>query len=393
MNGFILTNKNMSKHYIYHIAFCLALLLGAAGPLGAQLVVKEIAVSQGTSFTDHIALAPDSRDTDVMVKFIFDESKNALKVCVLSYRNLFVFREASAYKKVIRGRRLRPELLPYEAASDEGVRYYLSKGLRKEIPSPRRSHVFPRWIEYDGLLPAPTDYKMVNDYIEQEFQIVGQRNYVTVTVHEVYLMEPDGGRYELLPGRNVETKYHIQIKRNPCFGLDKEIQMARSLKEEVKQTYQNFHQAYADGKVGTAEALKTFEQTQKVLLTQYPVKNDVSRCPDLESAIQQYNQYVDSIRNLSCKLVVPQDPAAWDDQKELDTKMIYSQVRQMDSAVSRWLVTKDQLERKDLVKQCKSIIEEVSAMIGRHRITTAEEQKAVTAFRQAEDYFRKTCKP
>ena len=37
--------------------------------------VKDITVSGKEPFTDHLSLASDSKDMDVMVKFVFDEAK------------------------------------------------------------------------------------------------------------------------------------------------------------------------------------------------------------------------------------------------------------------------------------------------------------------------------
>ena len=154
----------------------LLLTLLAAAPvwtLGAQNV-KSIAVGQGASYTDHISLAEDSRDMDVLLKFVFDEQKNSLTVSALSYRSLFVFRDATRYKSVVHGRRLNPEHLPYVAEADKGTRFYISKSLKKSLPRPHRKYVFNSWIEYDGMQPAQSEYKMVNDYIEQEFQILSR---------------------------------------------------------------------------------------------------------------------------------------------------------------------------------------------------------------------------
>ena len=64
MNG---TNNDMSKRFLAGIIGCWFLWIGSL--LGTQAqTVKEITLSQEHSFTDHIALANDSRDLDLMVK-------------------------------------------------------------------------------------------------------------------------------------------------------------------------------------------------------------------------------------------------------------------------------------------------------------------------------------
>lgn len=384
----------MNKTHIHSFLLSLtALCLGAF--VSSAQAVKSISVSNTQSYTDHVSLAEDSRDMDVMIKFIFDENKNVLTVSLLSYRRLFVFQDATRYKSVITCKRLHPDRLPYVAEAEKGARFTLSPSLKKSIPRPRSEYIFNRWISYEGLQPSPTAYKMVNDFIEQPFDIQGKRNIVTVTLRDVYLLdaqENNPDHYIISRGRDLNLKYQINIVRNPCLGRDDDIEAARKLTDEVMNAYQGFHQAYASGEVADNEALKTFEQTRTVLLTRYPVKQEGDPCPDLNALVQQYNQYVDSIGRLSCKIVTPGE-ASWDDGKPLDIKLLYTQTRQLDKAVARWLVSKDPVERKDLVSQCQDIIKDVGVMIRQHKVSTPEEQKAVQAYNQAEQYFRKTCNP
>lgn len=368
----------------------MAVLTSAA--LQAQ-TVKSVSVSNEASYTDHISLSEDSRDMDIMVKLVFDEQKNSLTVSVLSYRSLFVFREASRYHSVVKGGALRPDLLPYVAEAEPKAKFVLSKALKKSIHK-KKKYVFNRWVEYDGLQPAPTAYKMVNDYIEQVFEIQGQRGVATLTLRDIFLLEPSKKNpklFTLMQGRDLNLKYQIQILRNPCFGLDDELAATAKVCTDAKTAWDGFKKNYGSGEVPTAEALNTFNQTKAVLLTQFPHKKDRTSCPDLLQYIGQYNNYVDSIANLTCKVSAPEE--VWDDGKPLDTKLIYSQARQIDKSVARYLVSKDELERSDILEQCGDIISDVSGMIQRYKAPlTAEEAEAVRVYRQAEQYYRKTCK-
>ena len=352
--------------------------------------VKTIAVGQDASYTDHISLAEDSRDKDIMVKFVYDQQNNSLTVSVLSYRNLFVFREATRYKGTVSGRRLNPEHLPYVAESEKVTRFYLSKALKKSLPRPRRKYVFQRWIEYDGLQPAQQDYKMVNDYIEQAFEILPKRTSVVVTLRDLYLLEPEGNKYELLCGRDLNTSYVVRILQDPCFGKEDERAAAQKLTEDIKAAYAAFKKNYGSGKVATPDALKTFQDTQTALLTQFPPRQNVSDCPDIKDAVEQYNSYVDSIGAITCQVKLDVD--MMDSTRELDSKMVYSQARQLDKYVARWLVSKDELEKEDLVKQCKEIITDMNTLLQRALVVTPDQKQAVTVYREAEKYFRKTCK-
>jgi hypothetical protein len=61
------------------------LLTGCFWMLGIQAqTVRTISVAQGKSYTDHISLKPDSKDMDLMVKFVFNEDANTLTVTLIS---------------------------------------------------------------------------------------------------------------------------------------------------------------------------------------------------------------------------------------------------------------------------------------------------------------------
>ena len=355
--------------------------------------VKAISVRDGEPYTDHIALAEDSRDTDVMVRFFFDEKQNTLRVSVLSYRRLFVFREATRYKQVVRHCRLLPKKLPYVAQFGIYDRFTLSRSLRKAV-RPHRKYIFGRWMEYEGLQQTPSDYKMVNDYIEQSFDIHGKQTSASVTLRDIFLLDSDPKKpdhYIITQGRDLNLKYEITLVRNPCLGMDDQITSARIMATSVRKAYEAFRATCPSGTVSTEDALKNFQSTQETLVALYPAKDADVPCTDLARAIRQYNAYVDSISTLSCKLILPEE-AAWNDGMPLDIKILHTQTRQLDKAVSRWLVTRDALEKKDLETECLDIIKDMTAMLRQHRAVTPEEQKAVEAYRQAEQYFHKTCK-
>ena len=101
------------KYHIIHIQqLFLLLLIGCLSMLcmhsWAQSV-KEITVSQGVPFTDHISLKDDTKDMDLMAKFVFDEKTNTLSVSLISYRDLFVFQTDTPYGQAIKGRKMKPE--------------------------------------------------------------------------------------------------------------------------------------------------------------------------------------------------------------------------------------------------------------------------------------------
>ena len=183
--------------------------------------VKQIEVAGNAPYVDHISLIPGTTDMDLLVKISFNEPSNKLTVNLISYRKLFVFQDNVRYSHAVRFRKLRPNRLPYVVESDEKARYKMMKPLRKSI-KPKRKHIFKQWIEYEGLQPQPTEYKMVNDYIEQTFDILHEVADVSITLRDILVMSEQTGRkkikYNLFFQTDLNRRYNFSIKRDPCFG-------------------------------------------------------------------------------------------------------------------------------------------------------------------------------
>ena len=171
------------KKIILMMAGCL-MALG----LHAQ-TVRTITVAQGQSYTDHLSLKVDSKDMDMMVKFVFDEDANQLSVSLISYRTIFVFWDRVRLKPLVKGHKIRPDQLPYVVTYDPKDKYRITKLFKSTVPKPRKTFYFQRWMDYDGLQPVPQEYSMVNDYITQTFDILNKRNLVTFSLHDIFLMD------------------------------------------------------------------------------------------------------------------------------------------------------------------------------------------------------------
>ena len=384
----------------------LCLLLVSCGLLSVARAqtVKDITVSADDPFTDNIALIEDSRDMDLMVKFVFNEEANQLTVSLISYRNLFVFREDTRYKGTVKCRKkLRPDRFPYMVEAEPGSKFKLSKAFRRSLPKPRKQYVFKRWVEYEGLQPEPMEYKMVNDFIEQTFDINGKRDAVTITLRDLMVMEAVRKNenkppvYWLFFHKDMNLKYQIHIQRNPCFGLDEELAAAENASDGIAKAYSTFKSIYATGQVADEEKLKAFADLKAALLKQYERLDVVSPCSAIQYARDRYNSYVDSIAAVRCVVTRNDDEAGGAGDAglladEFDTKTVLSNARQIDNMVARWLSSTDSMERQDLKQRCQSLIDVTSEMIGGRRSTTESQRSAIGVFRAAERYFKKTVK-
>ena len=203
--------------------------------------VRTISVAQGASYTDHISLKEDVKDMDLMVKFVFSEENNTLTVTLISYRSLFAFWDDVHYKPLIKGRTLRPDQLPYVVEYEPKDKFKVTKLFRATVPQPKEDFYFRRWIEYEGMQPAPQEYKMVNDFIAQTFDIQNKRTQVKVKLRDVFLMDKIEKKkynlYEIPLGRDLDMEYQVTIQRNPCFGLDEDLTAAKGAKESIQTSY------------------------------------------------------------------------------------------------------------------------------------------------------------
>ncbi len=338
---------NIKNKLIIIIAICLQVVV-----LKAQ-IAKNITVSQTESYTDHLTMRSDSKDMDLMVKFVFNEDMNTLTVSVISYRTLFVFWENTRYKDAIRYRWIHTDKLPYIVNSNPADRFRLTSDFRRTLSRPIRQHFFKKWIEVEGLQPADIEPKMVNDFIEQTFNIQGKRNSVTVCLRDLMLMDKGARYYGITYGKDLNTKYQVTIQRNPCIGLEEEVNATKKSLDAIKKSFTAFRGKYSSGVVNDEAAMENYKELQNTLVIQFPPNNDTSFCPDIQMARNEYNQLADSILNYNVKLELssPVDEMAaigGEEGRELNAKFILSNVRMLDNTIARWLVSKDAIEREDL---------------------------------------------
>ena len=365
-------------------------LIFAFSPLRAQ-TVRSISVSQTHPFTDHITQETDATDKDVMVKFVFDEAANQLTVSLISHRMIFVFRDDVRFRPLIKGRRIRPDLLPYVVSYDPSERFMISKLFKSTVPKPRKQYVFHRWIDCEGMQPAPQEYAMVNDYISQTFDIHGKRREVIVRLRDVMLMNDiskhqDKRRYEIPYGRDLAMEYHVEIERDPCFGLDEDIASARTALDGVRKGYDNMRKRFGTGTVADEATLEVFHDLKDVLQKQYPRKEGYSSCPDIQEANEAYNAYADSIAAMKCRVVaVVQNEGRVGDG--VSASMLLAKARQIDASVSRWLLSVDPVERRDIIQQVENVIKTVNSAVATQGVRDAEQREALSVFRDAEHYY------
>lgn len=382
---------------IHYKIICAALLLasGISQQAWAQGGIRNITVSQDQPYADHISMQGDATDKDIMVKFSFDEAQNQLTVSLISHRMIFVFWDDVRYKPMVKGRTIRPDRMPYVVNFDPSDKFRFSKLFKASLPSPRKKFVFKRWIDYEGLQPAPQEYSMVNDYITQTFDIQKKTNQVVVRLRDVMLMSDVSKRvnkrsYEISFGLDLNTEYRINIQRNPCFGMDEQIQSATAALEGIRKSYTTLSKRFGSGTVSSQDAKSVFDELKETLLKQYPRKDSTYQCPQLQQTWNTYNTYTDSISNMKCKVIDP-DAAKAMMGEGVNSRLLLSRARMIDNSVSRWLMTSDPIERRDIVTKVEDIIKSVNESVAQQGVYTQEQRQALSVFREAERYYKNNC--
>jgi hypothetical protein len=365
--------------------------------LAAQ-TIKPITISQKDSYTDHITLKNDATDKDLMVKFDFNEADNTLTVTLISYRMLFVFWDDTRYKSAISRRKIRPDKLGYVANCNPKDCFRLTKTFRNGLPKPYNKHIFKKWFTCDGLQPVDQELQMVNDFIVQVFNIQGKRDKVSVSLRDLMLMDlvkqkEEARSYEISYGKDLNTVYNITIQRDPCFGLEKETETAKKALDAVTKSYTTLKKKYGKGTVSSADGQKAFEELKSTLTAQYQHNNDSSACPAIQDYIDKYNLLADSLSDMKVKVEAPAasvEKVLGAKGSEANGKIVLANARQIDSKVARWLYSHDPLERADIVRECRSIINDTHLLI--NGLPQDKWGETIKIFRQVEQYFNKTCR-
>lgn len=382
--------------FLYKVIYGLIISICFNWNLNAQ-TIKYIEVSGNTPYVDHIALMQGTDDMDLLVKIAFKEPDNSLTISLISYRKLFVPQSDIRYSQVVRHSKLRPNKLPYVVEYDDQTEFILTKSLKKSI-APKRKHIFNRWIEYEGLQPQPTNYKMVNDYIEQTFDILNKEADVSITLRDILVMAQlpshKKTKYELFFQTDLDRKYEIHIKRDPCFGKEEAIKISATQVENVKAGFLAFNKQFGrTSDFNTPGSEKIFNEMKDILLQQFPKNEYSNECPEIQSNIDIYNSYVDSIRQMQAKIIhkIESQKRAKLETLDFSADYILTMARKIDNNVNRWLLSSDNTERKDLETACDQVINLIRSHVIKATIISESQKAAINIFNEAANYFHRTC--
>ncbi|MBO4665540.1 MAG: hypothetical protein J5612_01560 [Paludibacteraceae bacterium] len=368
-------------------------LLAAITSMQAQ-TTKPVTLTHQTPFTDAITLTTKAGPVNVTASFVFDEQANTVAVKLQSDRKLFVFWQDIKYKKAFCSKHLRTDRLSYPMTGYTSDQFRKARHFKRSLPKPRDKYVFHTWFEPQGLRPQGAPRSVINDSVCQTFAVLDTAPAISLRLRDILLVDDVKQKgithyFDISFAGDINTVYSITLQRNPCFGKDAQIQMADSALSALTKSYNAFKGIYEKGVVNSEEGEKMFLEIQGALQILFPLNQDSSACPAIQEARTLYNQLTDSISALT---VTVQTHEGDDVDHELNARTIRTNARTLDNNVARWLVSKDQLEKSDLIQQSKDLITETYERIAKYGTRTQNEREAVAVFRKAEQYFKRTCR-
>ena len=378
MNGYILIRMNRK--------FATVVLLLLAWTASPAQAVREVSVSGDRAFTDHLQLNQGYGDSDITVKIVFDEAGNMLTLSLISYRNIFVFHEDVVYKKVFCGAgNLKVNKLPYAVESEPGSKYKMPYNFRSKILGYGYKNItFHKWYSSTGLIPVPSQPRMINPFIEQKFTVASTEMPVTLTLRDILMVDAGSNplHWKFTSWADLNIRYSVTITRNPCFGKEEEIASAQTSLEAVRTAYDSFAEHYSSGVVDTPESMDVFNEMKDLLQSQFIYHPAESSCPDVTALWEEYNTYVQAFDGVNCTLR----------RKGTDVEMLYEKARALDLYTARWLLTDDAVEKDDITNAAGEAIRQADEAIEEGGLVNEEQRKAGAVYRRARDYFKTNCK-
>lgn len=386
-------NKAVCKLVCSLVVLTTAFMASCASKKAIEMPIKPyqvITVSEETPYTETISTKEGAKDMDMLLKIEYSENDNTLNVSITSQHHLFGFKNNSLYRNVIRNKKISLVRLPYKVVSEPEMTYRLSKNIRNNISGCNDKHTFKAWISTTGLHPQMSDYEMVTETLTQKFDIVGDTT-ITVTLGDIMMMERSvskKNRYDLTFYTNLNKSYVVNIKRNPCLGKEAELDSTQTLLDEIKENYTSLASKYPNVENLTQETLLALEEVRMKLETKYEKKETTNECPAIASMLENYNTYVDSIAKLAD---VKAEFAHKRPRLSMPADQLLAVARMVDTNVALWLVSNDVVEKADLVKRNRKLIDDINKKISNKMRMDTEQTKAYAVFKKAERYFNETC--
>ena len=386
-------NKVFCKIVCSLVVLTTAFMASCASKKAIEMPIKPyqvITVSEETPYTETISTKEGAKDMDMLLKIEYSENDNTLNVSITSQHHLFGFKNNSLYKNVIRNKKISLARLPYKVVSEPEMTYRLSKNIRNNISGCNDKHTFKAWISTTGLHSQMSDYEMVTETLTQKFDIVGDTT-INIDLGDIMTMERSvskKNRYDINFYTNLDKQYQVLVKHNPCFGMASELDSTKAMLDDIKSNYTILAEKYPSVENLNAETLQALEEVRLKLASKYTKVESTNECPQIQSTLDEYNSYVDSIAKLAD---VKAEFAHKRPRLSVPADQLLAVARMVDNNVASWLVSQDVVEKSDLVKRNRKLIDDINKKLSKNMRMDKEQSIALSVFKKAEKYFNETC--
>ena len=100
----------------------------------------------------------------------------------------------------------------------------------------------------------------------------------------------------------------------------------------------------------------------------------------------RHNTFVDRIGSFDLTLAEPDLTAL-----PVTAEYILEVARTIDKCVTRWMVTDDVVEKKDLAKRAGNLADKLNHELAGPYVPDSRQQSAIAVYRKAEGYYKRTC--
>lgn len=389
-----------------------------------QQTTKSAIVKADSVYEDKFEIPFDDKGVQFTVHISFYEETNQMLLSLIGTRKLFVFRKDTKYKDVFKhplfaSRKLRPERLKYSVLVQPRTTYRLPKVTYHDFIKPRKKHLFNQWLEnlsdnIKPIEPSPTSLNsvetaLVYDSLVQRFDVDPDAKQLSFTLRNILIadLKDDGvpveqlqkfkkkhQRYNLVCDKDLKLTYNVTLQRNPCFGSSETLDSVNNRIQKIIAAYKALKDACPTGTVLTKQELGIFQQHRDYMLSRYPKAEETHDCPAVQDALNKYNNYVDSIKQVPC-VYVPEtstDTPTGTISLGCRPDVLLAAAHTLDNTVAKILASKDAMEIRDLRASGREVMRTINNSILERGIINDEQHKALAAYRRAEAYFKNLIK-
>jgi len=370
--------------------------------------VKEVTVSSSTSFDEPIEIACDEKGLTMNVRMYYDEDNDILSLSLVPNRPVIFYRQDVIYKGVFSsGRKMKTERFPYPVQVAPASKIKLQKTVYKQYPKKRKNHIYNRWIGnvssgMTELNPIITEAGeavplITADSLFLRFKVDASLTKATFKIRNVQTVDliskQKNGKtkYSISGEADLNTTFNITLQRDPCHGMSALLAAVSNRINEISKAYHNLLQACPDGVALSDEECAIFNEHRKFLEAQFPVLNIDTDCPDVRSACETYNSFIDSIQNAPCNVLPPTDAVndLFAEEGRVSTDVLVNASRSLNSLALRMLVVVDNVEQRDLYYQGEQLIEEIQNLVKHNGVSGEDRERALKLLSEAVDFWHR----